>query len=125
LLKFFKNGIVINIEKKKSRWPRHQGGEMKIPVLKALANPAHIFFVPYNLAVFNFMVHLMLYVVLFFGGLIISAGRIVVNPLYFAISLIAVHMILAGMSKKEPFILRIFMARFKLFRMRVPKELWS
>ena len=71
------------------------------------------------------MVHLMLYVVLFFGGLIISAGRIVVNPLYFAISLIAVHMILAGMSKKEPFILRIFMARFKLFRMRVPKELWS
>jgi len=96
---------------------------VKIPVLKALANPAYIFFVPYNLAVFNFMIHLMGYVFLFFGSLILTGGRIIINPLYFAISLIAVHMILAGFSKKEPFILRIFMARINLFKKRVPKDL--
>jgi len=120
-LKNVKNGIISN-----------KVGEMKIPVLKALANPAYIFFVPYNLAVFNFMVHLIVYVFLFFGALIITGGMsiggnlgniVIINPLYFAISLITVHMILAGFSKKEPFILRIFMARLKLFKMRVPKEL--
>jgi len=96
---------------------------MKILVVKELANPAYIFFVPYKLAMFNFIVHLMLYIFLFFGGLIISNGRIVVNPLYFAISLILIHLFMAGMSKKEPFLLRIFMARLKLFRMRIPKRL--
>ena len=97
--------------------------KMKILVLKGLASPAYIFFVPYNLAVFNFMVHLIAYVFLFFGGLIVSSGQIVINPLYFAVSLITIHMVLAGFSKKEPFILRIAMARFKLFKKRVPKEL--
>ena len=102
--------------------------KMKIPVLKALASPVYIFFVPYNLAVFNFMLHLIAYVFLFFGALILTGAggidnTIVINPLYFAISLIAIHTILAGFSKKEPFILRIFMAKLNLFKKRVPKEL--
>ena len=96
---------------------------MKIPVLKALANPAHIFFVPYDLAVFNFMIILILYVVSLFTELILTNNVIYANPLYFMIVLIGVHMILAAWSKKEPFLLRIIMAKLALFKKGVPERL--
>jgi len=96
---------------------------MKVPVLKALANPARIFFVPYSLAVFNFIVLFFIYIMIFMSGLVLSDGRIAANPLYFMLALIATHMILAVWSKKEPFLLRIFMAKLALFRKKIPREL--
>ena len=38
---------------------------MKQQVLKALANPAHIFYVPYSLAVLNFVIQFLIWIVLF------------------------------------------------------------
>ena len=41
------------------------GEKMKQQVLKALANPARIFYVPYNLAVINFAVQFIVFIVVF------------------------------------------------------------
>ena len=98
---------------------------MKIQLLKALANPARIFFVPYNLAVFNFIILFFMYMIIFISGLVFSNGKIAINPLYFLLVLIAVHSILAVWSKKEPFILRIIMAKLALFRKKMPTKLVS
>ena len=96
---------------------------MKVPVLKALANPARIFFVPYNLAVFNFVILFFAYVIIFVITLMVSSGKDGLNPLYFLFTLILIHSILAVWTKKEPFLLRIFMAKVALFRKKVPKKM--
>ena len=96
---------------------------MKINVLKALANPARIFYVPYSIAVFNFAVQFLIFVTIFTVGLIVSNGNIVIDPLYFLISLCGVHFILIGISKREPQIMNIIAAKIKLFKIRVPKSL--
>jgi type IV secretory pathway VirB3-like protein len=96
---------------------------MKVQILKALANPARIFFVPYNLAVFNFFVLFSIYLTIFAAGMILSGGRIVANPLYFLLTLIGTHSILAFWSKKEPFLLRILIAKIVLFRKKIPNKL--
>jgi len=96
---------------------------MRVPVLKALANPARIFFVPYNLAVFNFVILFFIYIVIFMSGIVLSDGRVAADPLYFMLALIASHMVLAVWSKKEPFLLRIFMAKLALFRKKIPRSL--
>jgi type IV secretory pathway VirB3-like protein len=90
---------------------------MKIPVLKALANPARIFFVPYNLAVLNFAVLFAAWLAIFFGGLVLTGGELGINPLYFLLSLIGSHMMLAVWSKREPFLAKILVARIRLWRM--------
>jgi type IV secretory pathway VirB3-like protein len=96
---------------------------MKAPVLKALANPARIFFVPYNLAVLNFIFLFLIYMIVFATGLIFSDGMIAVNPLYFLLTLIAVHSLFAFWSKKEPFLARIFIAKLSLWRKKIPRKL--
>ena len=96
---------------------------MKIPVLKALANPARIFFVPYSLAVFNFIILFFIYFSIFVSGIILSGGAFALNPLYFMIALILTHLFLAVWSKKEPFLLRILIAKIALFRKKIPSVL--
>ena len=96
---------------------------MRVPVLKALANPARIFFVPYNLAVLNFAFMFLLWLVLFWGGLIFTMGNLVVNPLYFVGALFATHSMLAAWSKKEPFLMAIVVARIRLWRKKIPNKM--
>jgi len=96
---------------------------MKVPVLKALANPARIFFVPYNLAVLNFAIMFLSWLVLFWGGLIFTMGQVVVNPLYFVVALLITHSMLAAWSKKEPFLMAILIARVRLWRKKIPNKL--
>ena len=96
---------------------------MRVPVLKALANPARIFYVPYDLAVVNFMLQFLLFVVTFTIGLTLTGGRLAINPLYFMISAMIVHSMLAVWSKKEPFILQIVRARLALFRKKMPRRM--
>lgn len=96
---------------------------MKQQVLKALANPAHIFYVPYSLAVLNFIIQFLIWVVLFVASLIITKGKNPVNPMFFLLSVIIVHSIMAIYSKRDPQIGQIIMAKIQLFKRKIPGKL--
>ena len=75
---------------------------MKQQVLKSLANPARIFYVPYNLAIFNFVVQFLIFTIISIIGLIsTSSFEIPIDPLWFLLSVILVHLILMVYSKKN------------------------
>ncbi len=96
---------------------------MKQQVLKALANPAHIFYVPYSLAVLNFAVQFIIFMVVFFASLALTKGRDPVSPLYFLISVIVVHSIIAVFSKRDPQLGQIISAKIQLFKRKIPGRL--
>jgi len=96
---------------------------MKQQVLKALANPARIFYVPYNLAVINFAVQFFVFIVFFIIGLITSGGKMAINPLYFLLSVMLVHSILAVYSKRDPQLGQIVAAKIQLFKQKIPGRL--
>ena len=96
---------------------------MKQQVLKALANPARIFYVPYSLAVINFAVQFIVFIMIFVADLIISGTDSVVNPLYFLVSVIVVHMILAFFSRREPQLGQIISAKIQMLKKKIPNKL--
>ncbi len=96
---------------------------MKQQVLKALANPPRIFYVPYYLAVVNFVVQFMIFLAFFIPLLLFSGGSIAINPLIFISSTIIVHMILAVFSKTEPQLGKIISAKIQLYKHKIPKRL--
>lgn len=96
---------------------------MKQQVLKALANPARIFYVPYTLAVINFAVQFIIFIVFFVVGLLVFGTQNPVNPLYFLISVCVVHMLLATVSKREPQLGQIVAAKIQLFKQKIPGRL--
>ena len=97
--------------------------KMKQQVLKALANPARIFYVPYSLAVINFAIQYIVFIVLFVIGLVLYGADSWVNPLYFLVSVCVVHMILAFYSKKEPQLGQIISAKIQLFKQKISGRL--
>ena len=96
---------------------------MKQQVLKALANPARIFYVPYNLAVINFAVQFIVFIVIFVFDLIINKTDGKITPLYFLISVIIVHSILAVFSKRDPQLGQIVASKIQLFKQKIPGKL--
>lgn len=96
---------------------------MKQQVLKALANPSRIFYVPYSLAVINFAVQFLIFIAVFITDLLIHGTDTEVSPLFFLISVIIVHSILAVYSKKDPQIGQIITARLQLFKKKIPNRL--
>ncbi len=96
---------------------------MKEQVLKALANPPRIFYVPYYLAVINFVVQFLVFMAIFVPVLILSGGSIGINPLVFLISVIIVHSILAAFSKQEPQLGQIISSKIQLYKAKIPKRL--
>lgn len=96
---------------------------MKQQVLKALANPARIFYVPYTLAVINFAVLFMAYIVIAIVWSFVGGVNSFPNPMYFLIVLIITHMILATFSKKDPQLGQIIAAKIQLFKKKVPGRL--
>ena len=94
---------------------------MKQQVLKALANPAHIFYVPYTLAIINFAVQFIVFVILFAGRMILFNKDL--NPLIFMGSLLLVHSILAIFSKRDPQLGQIISAKLNLFTKKIPGKL--
>lgn len=96
---------------------------MKQQVLKALANPARIFYVPYSVAVLNFAVQFIMFIIIFVIDLIINGASSNINPLFFLISVCIVHIILAGFSKKEPQLGQIISAKMYLLKKRIPRRL--
>ena len=96
---------------------------MKQKVLKALANPARIFYVPYSLAVINFALQFIVFIILFVLGLVLYGIDSWINPLYFLVSVCVVHMILALYSKKDPQLGQIISAKIQLLKKKIPRRL--
>ena len=94
---------------------------MRQQVLKALANPAHIFYVPYSLAILNFVVQFIVFIVIFTVRLITTGND--TNPLYFMGSVILVHSIIAIFSKRDPQLGQIISSKLNLFTKKVPRKL--
>lgn len=94
---------------------------MKQQVLKALANPAHIFYVPYSLAVLNFAIQFIVFMIVFIT-VIISTGE-PINPAYFIFSVIGVHSLIALFAKRDPQLGQIVTAKLQLFKRKVPGRL--
>ena len=59
---------------------------MRQRVLKALANPARIFYVPYNMAILNFAVQFLVFIAVFVASLLWTGGKNPVSPLWFLVS---------------------------------------
>ena len=98
---------------------------MKQQVLKALANPARIFYVPYSLAVMNFVLLFLIFVALFVVSLIFTKGMNPISPMWFLIVLIITHSMLAAVSKREPQLAQIISAKFRLIKDKIPRRLVS
>ena len=94
---------------------------MKQQVLKALANPAQVFYVPYSLAVLNFVIQFLAFVTIFVVRLIFTGND--TNPLYFFAGVISVHMIIATFAKKDPQLGQIVSAKLNLLKHKVPRKL--
>ena len=104
--------------------PKEENG-MRQHVLKVLANPARIFYVPYNLAVLNFVIQAIIFFVLFVTKLLVQgiSGNNATLPLAFFIGVISVHSFIAIFSKKEPQLGQIVTAQIQLFRHKIPRKL--
>lgn len=96
---------------------------MRQQVLKALANPSHIFYVPYSLAVLNFFVQFFIWLVLFVVTLILSKGMKAFSPMYLLISVVLVHSIIAIFSKRDPQLGQIVSAKIQLLKKKIPGRL--
>ena len=96
---------------------------MRQQVLKALANPAHIFYVPYSLAIINFAIQFIIFMVVFIAVLILSKGKDTFNPMYFIISVIVVNSIIAIFSKRDPQLGQIVTAKLQLLKRKIPGKL--
>lgn len=96
---------------------------MKQQVLKALANPARIFYVPYTLAVINFALLFFVYIVIAVVWSVFAGINKFPSPMYFLVAVIVTHMILATFSKKDPQLGQIIAAKIQLFKKKIPGRL--
>ena len=96
---------------------------MKQQVLKALANPSRIFYVPYSLAVFNFLIQFVIYMTIFVIDLVVRGTDVASVPLYFLVSVIIVHLVLAVYSKKDPQIGQIISSKIQMMKKKIPNRL--
>ena len=94
---------------------------MRQQVLKALANPPRIFYVLYSLAVLNFVVQFVVFIMIYVSCLLFF--NIEVPPLLFLISVMVVHMILAFYSRVDPQLGQILSAKLQLFKQKIPRRL--
>jgi len=91
-------------------------------VLKALANPPRIFYVPYSLAILNFIFWFILFVVLMVVTIIFSINNSLL-PLIFMGGLIVSHSILGIYSKKDQQFAQILFAKIRLLKNKIPGRL--
>ena len=97
---------------------------MREKVLKALANPPRIFYVPYTLALINFVVWFFGFIICIVVFLIIPPHEIpAILPLIFLGFLTISHASLAFFSKKDPQIAQIIFSTLKIFKNRIPRKL--
>lgn len=94
---------------------------MKQQVLKAISNPARIFYVPYTLAVINFVVQFLAFLAIYFTALIV--WHVNVEPLFFLASVVAVHLVLAAFARRDPQLGQIVAAQIQLLKRKIPGRL--
>lgn len=93
-------------------------------MLKALANPPRIFYVPYNLAILNFFFWFLLFVILMIVFIVLPPHEIPMwFPLIFLGILFLVHSILGVFSKKDSQIAQIILSTINIFTKKIPKRL--
>ena len=97
-------------------------GFLRQKVLKALANPPRIFYVPYSLAILNFVFWFILFVIFMVITLILGIDNFFL-PLLFLGGLSLSHSILGIYSKKDPQIAQIIFANLRLLKHKIPKRL--
>ncbi len=95
---------------------------MKQTVLKALANPPRIFYVPYNLAILNFLFWFLIFVFSMAVYLIISDIPMWL-PLAFLGVLFITHSILGFFSRKDSQIAQMILSTMKIFSKKIPRRL--
>ena len=91
---------------------------LKQRVLKALANPPRIFYVPYTLALLNFIVCFLVFVVSMVIFLLFTGNIPMWLPLIFLGVLFLTHTILGKFSKSEPQLSQIIFAKFAIFKQK-------
>lgn len=98
---------------------------MRQKVLKALANPPRIFYVPYNLAILNFFFWFLLFVFVMVIFLLIPPHDDIPMwlPLAFLGLLSISHMILGIYSRKDYQIAQIILSTINIFSKKIPKRL--
>ena len=97
---------------------------MKQKVLKALANPPRIFYVPFNLAILNFLVWFLTFVLAIVIFTLIPPHNIPMwLPLVFLGIVSFCHGILAFYSKKDPQIAQLIFSNIKIVKNRIPRRL--
>ena len=98
---------------------------MKQQVLKALANPPLLFYVPYTLAVLNFVVQFVVFFVFYIILLFIIPDKVndYLSPLYLLISVCVVHMFLARLTKTDPQFGQVLIAKIRLIGSKIPRRL--
>ena len=94
-------------------------------VLKALANPARIFYVPYSLAILNFFVWFMVFIVSMIVFLLFTGDIPYSLPLVFLGVLVLFHSILGVYAKQDYQIAQILLSSFQIFKRKIPKRLVS
>jgi type IV secretory pathway VirB3-like protein len=93
-------------------------------VLKALANPPRIFYVPYTLAVLNFLFWFLLFVISIIVTIIIPPHEPPMwLPLVFLGLLSIVHIILAFYSKQDPQLSQLIFSGIDIFKRKIPRRL--
>ena len=95
---------------------------MRQKVLKALANPPRIFYVPYSLAIFNFLFWFAMFIICMIISLVFDINNSLI-PLGFLGCLMITHSVLGVYSKKDPQIAQIIFSSLKLLKNKIPKRL--
>ena len=99
-------------------------GILKQKVLKALANPPRIFYVPYTLALMNFMFWFLIFIISIVIFLLIPPHDIPMwLPLTFLGLLSLSHTILGFYSKKDSQISQIIFSVINIIKAGVPRRL--
>ncbi len=97
---------------------------MRQKVLKALANPPRIFYVPYTLAVLNFLIWFVLFIFCMVVTLILPPHEPPMwLPLVFLGIVFITHTILAFYSKKDPQISQLIFSGLNIFKRKIPRRL--
>jgi type IV secretory pathway VirB3-like protein len=101
-----------------------RGENLRQKVLKALANPPRIFYVPYTLAVLNFLVWFIIFIIGIVISIILPPHELPVwLPLVFLGILSIFHMILAFYSKKDPQISQLIFSGIDIFKRKISRKL--
>ena len=100
-------------------------GILRQKVLKALANPPRIFYVPYNLALINFVFWFLVFVVSMFIFLMIPPHTNVPMwlPLSFLGALSLSHVILGFYSRQDSQISQVILSSFNIIKRKIPRRL--